>query len=58
MSAAASPLIHVAALCGMLLEALEKLDDEIASEALIRDLREMCDRARRELSLRVGDSGA
>jgi hypothetical protein len=33
----------------MLIEALESLDEEIASEALIADLREVCERAHLEL---------
>jgi hypothetical protein len=53
-----TPLIQIAALCQMLLEALEKLDDEIASEAFIADLREMCERAHGELLQRAQDSGS
>jgi hypothetical protein len=40
----------------MLLEALEQLDDELASEALIADLREMCERAHGELLRRAQSS--
>ena len=42
-------LIQVAALCQMLLEALERLDDELASEDLLADIRELCERVRDEL---------
>jgi hypothetical protein len=51
-----TPLIQVAALCQMLLEVLGQLDEEIASEALIAELRAMCERAHRELSERVEDA--
>jgi hypothetical protein len=40
-----SPLIQVVALCQMLVEALGQLDHEIASEALMADLRDLCKRA-------------
>lgn len=49
MSKDPSDLVVVAALCRMLLEALERLSEEIASEALIADLREVCERAHSEL---------
>jgi hypothetical protein len=42
-------LIQVAALCQMLLDSLERLDDELASEALVADLRELCERVHAEL---------
>jgi hypothetical protein len=42
-------LIQVAALCQMLLDSLERLDDELASEALVAELRELCERVRAEL---------
>lgn len=42
-------LIQVAALCQMLLDSLERLDDELASEALVADIRELCERVRIEL---------
>jgi hypothetical protein len=52
-----SPLIQVAALGQMLAEALEQLDDEeIASEALLADLRDMCQRATAELARESADS--
>jgi hypothetical protein len=41
----------------MLAEALEQLDDEeIASEALLADLRDMCQRATAELARESADS--
>jgi hypothetical protein len=49
MSRGPSDLVVVAALCRMLIEALESLDDEIASEDLIADLREVCERAHLEI---------
>jgi hypothetical protein len=52
-----SPLIQVAALGQMLMDALERLDDnEIASEALLADLRDMCQRAAAELGEESADS--
>jgi hypothetical protein len=57
MSEQPSELIAVAALCTMLLEALEGLDDEIASEAVIADLREVCERAHSELERRAQRGG-
>jgi len=42
-------LIQVAALCQMLLDSLERLDDDFASEALVADLRELCERVHAEL---------
>ena len=42
-------LIQVAALCQMLVEALERLDDGLASESLVAELRELCERVRSEL---------
>jgi hypothetical protein len=52
-----SPLIQVAALGQMLMEALEQLnDDEIASEALLADLRDMCQRATAELAGETAES--
>jgi hypothetical protein len=56
MSRAPSELIVVAALCQMLLEALEQLDEEIASEALLADLREVCERTHNELGQRRIDA--
>jgi hypothetical protein len=56
MSRAPSELIVVAALCQMLLEALEQLDEEIASEALLADLREVCERTHEELGRRRIDA--
>jgi hypothetical protein len=49
-------LIQVAALCQMLLDSLERLDDELASEALVADLRELCERVHAELE-RAAPSG-
>ena len=49
MARGPSDLVVVAALCRMLVEALDGLDAEIASEALIADLREVCERAHAEL---------
>lgn len=43
MSHPSSELIQVAALCRMLLDALERLDAEIVSEALVADLTELCE---------------
>ncbi len=42
-------LIQVAALCQMLLDSLERLDDDLASEALVADIRELCERVQAEL---------
>jgi hypothetical protein len=44
-----SDLVVVAALCRMLLEALDQLDEEIASEAVIANLREVCEKAHLEI---------
>jgi len=57
MSERSSDLTAVAALCKMLLEALERLDDEIASEALIADLREVCEKTHSELERRAQSGG-
>jgi hypothetical protein len=46
----AQELIHVTALCTLLLEALERLDDGVASEELIAALRDTCERAQEELT--------
>jgi hypothetical protein len=44
-----SDLVVVAALCQMLLEAIGRLDDEIASQAFVADLRTVCEQAHAEL---------
>lgn len=49
MSRGPSDLVVVAALCRMLLEALERLDEKVASEALLADLREVCERMHLQL---------
>jgi hypothetical protein len=49
MSEPPSDLVVVAALCQMLLEAIGRLDDQIASEAFVADLRAVCERAHSEL---------
>jgi hypothetical protein len=51
-----SDLIHVAALCQMLLDALERLDGDVASDALIAELREVCERAHAELERRTREA--
>jgi hypothetical protein len=44
-------LIHVAALCNLLLEKLEGLDDDdLASDSLIADLRELSEATKAKLS--------
>ena len=53
MSEGPSELVVSAALCRMLLESLERLDEEIASEAFVADLREVCERAHGELARRM-----
>jgi hypothetical protein len=49
MARGPSDLVVVAALCRMLLEALERLDEPIGSEALIAELRDVSERADKEL---------
>jgi hypothetical protein len=57
MSEGLSELVVVAALCQMLMETLERLDDEIGSAALITELREVCERAHGELERRAQSAG-
>ena len=52
MARAASDLITVVAVCEFLLQALERLDDEIASGAPVVELRRFADEARAELERR------
>ena len=52
MAQAPSDLISVVAVCQFLLEALERLDDEIASKAPVAELRRFADEARAELERR------
>jgi hypothetical protein len=52
VSERSSDLVVVVALGQMLLEALERLDDQIASEAFIADLRAVCEKANSQLELR------
>jgi DNA-binding GntR family transcriptional regulator len=42
----------------MLLEALEQLDGELASEAIVADLRDVCEQAHLELERQAGLAGA
>jgi hypothetical protein len=53
MSEGPSELVVTAALCRMLLESLERLDEEIASEAFVAELRDFCERAHGELERRA-----
>lgn len=50
-------LVQVAALCQLLLEALERVDRHVAPEALIADLRGLRERAHSELERRAREAG-
>jgi hypothetical protein len=58
MASRPTALIQVAVLCRMLLEALEQLDGELASEAIVADLRDVCEQAHLELERQAGLAGA
>ena len=62
MSEAPAPLVHVAALSRLLLDALGRLDRELAPEAWVAELRGVCERSHAELErlarARADDLGA